>query len=82
MSCILFPCKCNFHLLAERRRIKREELLAATVDGFYAIRTDQPAECLPVEDAVRSYKNLARVERAFRSTGRTRRMRQLPQSAM
>ena len=38
----------------------------AAVDGFYAVRTDQPAERLSAEDAVRSYKNLARVERAFR----------------
>ena len=38
----------------------------AAVDGFYAVRTDQPADRLTAEDAVRSYKNLARVERAFR----------------
>ena len=38
----------------------------AAVDGFYVVRTDQPADRLSAEDAVRSYKNLARVERAFR----------------
>ena len=38
----------------------------AAVDGFYVVRTDQPADRLTAEDAVRSYKNLARVERAFR----------------
>lgn len=38
----------------------------AAVDGFHIVRTDQSAESLSAEDAVRSYKNLARVERAFR----------------
>ena len=38
----------------------------AAVDGFHIVRTDQDAESLSAEDAVRSYKNLARVERAFR----------------
>ena len=121
---------CRNPLLAERRRIKREELLAATeagferiakevarrtrkplaaadiaekagrvksrfkvgkhfdtdiadgafawtrrqagidreaaVDGFHVVRTDQPADRLPAEDAVRSCKNLPKVERAFR----------------
>ena len=38
----------------------------AAVDGFYIVRTDQDAGSLSAEDAVRSYKNLARVERAFR----------------
>ena len=38
----------------------------AAVDGFHVVRTDQPADRLSAEDAVRSYKNLARVERAFR----------------
>ena len=42
--------------------IERESAL----DGFYIIRTDQPAEQLAAADVVRSYKNLARVERAFR----------------
>ena len=38
----------------------------AAVDGFHVVRTDQPADRLTAEDAVRSYKSLARVERAFR----------------
>ena len=39
----------------------------AALDGIYVIRTDVPAEELPAEEAVRSYKSLSRVERAFRS---------------
>ena len=38
----------------------------AALDGFYVVRTDQPAARLSAEDAARSYKGLARVERAFR----------------
>jgi hypothetical protein len=36
-------------------------------DGIYVIRTNVPAEVLTAESAVRSYKHLAQVERAFRS---------------
>jgi transposase len=36
------------------------------LDGIYVIRTNEPANRLSAEDAVRSYKNLAHVERAFR----------------
>jgi transposase len=36
------------------------------LDGIYVIRTCEPAERLSSEDTVRSYKNLAQVERAFR----------------
>jgi hypothetical protein len=36
------------------------------LDGFYVIRTSVPAERLSAADAVRHYKGLARVERAFR----------------
>lgn len=43
--------------------ICREEAL----DGIYVIRTSEPEEMLPAEDAVRDYKRLAEVERAFRS---------------
>jgi transposase len=39
----------------------------AELDGIYVIRTSEPRETLSSEDAVRSYKNLAQVERAFRS---------------
>lgn len=37
------------------------------LDGFYVIRTSEPAQNLSAEDTVRSYKNLAQVERAFRT---------------
>jgi hypothetical protein len=39
----------------------------ARLDGLYVIRTSLPAETMSAEDTVRAYKNLARVERAFRS---------------
>lgn len=42
--------------------IRREEQL----DGLYVIRTSEPAGSLTAPDAVRSYKSLANVERAFR----------------
>ncbi len=38
----------------------------AATDGLYAVRTSLPTETLSDADAVRSYKSLARVERAFR----------------
>lgn len=38
----------------------------AQLDGLYVIRTSEPPERLGPEDTVRSYKNLARVEQAFR----------------
>ena len=41
----------------------REE---AGLDGIYVIRTSQPKEELSPEDAVRDYKKLSQVERAFR----------------
>jgi len=42
--------------------IRKEEAL----DGFYVIRTSEPKERLSAEDAVRTYKGLARVEGLFR----------------
>jgi transposase len=39
----------------------------AALDGIYVIRTSLDAQRLSAEDAVRSYKQLTRVERAFRS---------------
>jgi transposase len=36
------------------------------LDGIYVIRTSEVKEQLPAEEAVRSYKNLSQVERAFR----------------
>jgi hypothetical protein len=44
-------------------KIGQEEVL----DGIYVVRTSEPADRLCAEDTVRSYKNLAHVERAFRS---------------
>jgi len=44
-------------------QIGQEEAL----DGIYVVRTSEPADRLCAEDTVRSYKNLAHVERAFRS---------------
>lgn len=39
----------------------------ARLDGLYVIRTSLPAETMNAEDTVRAYKDLARVERAFRT---------------
>jgi transposase len=39
----------------------------AALDGIYVIRTSLPATALTADEAVRSYKRLAQVERAFRS---------------
>lgn len=39
----------------------------AALDGIYVIRTNVPVSELSAEDAVRSYKRLSTVERAFRS---------------
>jgi transposase len=53
------------HLSFMRRSeaIERE----AELDGLYVIRTSEPQQALSAEDTVRSYKNLAQVERAFRT---------------
>jgi len=53
----------RFSFVRNEEKIDREEAL----DGIYVIRTSEPAERLSAEDAVRSYKNLTQVERAFRS---------------
>jgi transposase len=39
----------------------------ASLDGVYVVRTSVPEERMPPAEAVRSYKRLANVERAFRS---------------
>lgn len=48
---------------------RNEETIAteAALDGIYVIRTSEPAERLSAQDAVRSYKSLSEVERAFRT---------------
>lgn len=53
----------TFRYERDQGRIDRERAL----DGIYVIRTSVSSETLSAEDAVRSYKNLAAVERAFRS---------------
>lgn len=48
---------------------RNEEKIAAeaALDGIYIVRTSLPAEEMGAEDVVRTYKDLAKVERAFRS---------------
>ncbi len=48
---------------------RRVETIAreARLDGIYVIRTSLSAEAMSAADAVRAYKDLARVERAFRT---------------
>jgi hypothetical protein len=49
-------------------RRKPESIAAeARLDGIYVVRTSVPAAAMSAADAVRSYKALARVERAFRT---------------
>lgn len=47
---------------------RREESIRVeeALDGIYVVRTSEPPERLSAEDAVRNYKRLAEVERAFR----------------
>ena len=53
------------HLTVQRRAAQIEQ--EARLDGIYVIRTSVPAEQLDTEEAVQAYKDLSRVERAFRS---------------
>ena len=53
----------RFHYQRDEAAIARE----AALDGLYVIRTSVKAQRLAPTDAVRSYKRLADVERAFRS---------------
>jgi transposase len=55
----------NRHLSWQRRieQIAEEERL----DGIYVLRTSMPAEHLDAAETVQAYKDLARVERTFRS---------------
>jgi hypothetical protein len=52
----------SFRYERDIERIKQE----AALDGLYVIRTSVPKAELSAEEAVRSYKRLSRVERAFR----------------
>lgn len=47
---------------------RREESIRreAELDGIYVVRTSEPKQRLSAEDAVRGYKSLSQVERAFR----------------
>jgi len=51
-----------FSFVRKEDSIRRE----AALDGIYVIRTSEPTEMLSAENAVRSYKDLSQVERAFR----------------
>jgi transposase len=53
----------SFTYTRKQANIEKEESL----DGIYVIRTNVPAEALPSDQAVRSYKSSSGVERAFRS---------------
>jgi hypothetical protein len=53
----------RFRAARDEAAIARE----AALDGIYVLRTSVAAERLPTAEAVRSYKRLAAVERAFRS---------------
>jgi len=52
----------RFEYIRDEERIEKESAL----DGIYVIRTDRGREELSEADAVRGYKNLCRVEQAFR----------------
>jgi transposase len=51
-----------FSFERNQESIRREEEL----DGIYVIRTSEPASRMSAQDAVRNYKRLSQVERAFR----------------
>ncbi|HHH31855.1 MAG TPA: IS1634 family transposase [Polyangiaceae bacterium] len=53
----------RFEYEVDRIRVETE----AALDGIYVIRTSLGQDQLSAEDAVRSYKSLSQVERAFRS---------------
>jgi transposase len=53
------------HLAWQRRTDRIEE--EARLDGIYVIRTSVPAEHLDAAETIQAYKDLSRVERAFRS---------------
>ncbi len=51
----------------EYRRKSDSTAAESALDGIYIVRTGMPADELDAEQAVRAYKNLSAVERAFRS---------------
>ena len=50
------------------RRDERSIATEAALDGIYVVRTSLPDQDIDRDEVVRSYKRLAQVERAFRST--------------
>ncbi|MGH9339926.1 MAG: IS1634 family transposase [Acidobacteriota bacterium] len=60
---VLHICETSFSYQREAARIAAE----AALDGVYVIRTSLEQQVLSAENTVRSYKDLAKVERAFRS---------------
>lgn len=61
-----FHCTINddsFEFERNHENIEREKAL----DGIYVVRTSLGEERMPAEEAVKTYKGLAAVERAFRS---------------
>jgi hypothetical protein len=52
----------QFQWQRDEQSIEQEKKL----DGIYVVRTSEPADRLSSEDAVRTYKGLSQVERAFR----------------
>jgi hypothetical protein len=50
-----------------RERLEQQIAAKATLDGLYVIRTSVPKKQMTSAEAVRSYRALAEVERAFRS---------------
>jgi|SRR6266498_881580 len=66
--------KMSKHLVLEIRddgfdfHLDEDKVAAeAALDGIYVVRTSVPAQLLPTDDVVRSYKMLSQVEQAFRS---------------
>lgn len=60
---VLEFCEDAFSYHRDEARIAEE----AALDGLYVIRTSVPQHALDSDEAVRAYKDLAQVERAFRS---------------
>jgi len=59
----VYPGDYGLRFSRRRETLERE----ASLDGIYVIRTSVPKEALEAEKAVLAYKQLSRVERAFRT---------------
>jgi len=53
----------DFSFEVDQDKVQKE----AALDGLYIVRTSLPAEQMDADETVRSYKQLSRVEQAFRS---------------